>query len=167
MQDEYFRKVENIWKIYCDRVIENDLEPKWILKDFSLILRFIEKENLDPNELKKVKKMVESYDLPDGTEVSAFPQMPNSPKRIIHDGCKAGSFTWVFMGRSIANTFKYKDQWAISKREIPEEFYSLLDQEYAPKTLWIAYNLNEDKTIGPAVEFQQIIEVIEKNHVEI
>jgi hypothetical protein len=159
-KDEYFAKVEKIWETYSKRIMRNDLEPKWVLNEYSIIQRFLKKEDLNPNELKTIKMMVESYDLPDGAEVSSFPQMPNSPKRIIHDGCKAGSFTWVFMGRSTENTFKHKDEWIISKREIPEEFYALLDQDLAPKILWIAYKLNEDQRIGPAVEYNQIVDYI-------
>ena len=54
--------------------------------------------------------------------------------------------------------------WVAVQRTAPPEIYRLLDQDAAPATLWMAYNLNDQmgltaltsNVIGPAISFNQL-----------
>ena len=91
-----------IWQHYTNRKLNSNLEPKWVHAAYDLVRRY----NEDPSSLNKeetsmFKELVYSHEMADGAEVQSFPHIPRSPVRIMHDGWKIGTPTWIFMGRSL------------------------------------------------------------------
>lgn len=149
--------------------VYSTLEPSWIHSGYELAMRLSDGEKLSDDERHLVEEIVSSHELPDGFTVSAFPGMPNSPQRIIHDGWKAGTPTWIFMGRTLSE-YPAKDMgngWIATSRTIPDKFYKLMDQN-VPPTLWIAYHMNRpmgltamtSNVIGPATSFEELEEAV-------
>ena len=163
---------EKVWEKYQSRKLNSALEPTWVHAGYELVKKFLDGDKLEPDDLHLVKEMIHSHSLADGTSVAAFPNIPKSPQRIIHDGWKAGTPSWIFMGRSLApENVKYLgERWVAVQRTLPPEFYKLIDKSAAPASLWMAYNLDKQmgitalssNVIGPAIFFDQMIEAIEE-----
>jgi hypothetical protein len=187
-------KAQVVWDHYLSRKLPIpepgvfSLEPNWVHSGYELVDRYLKQENLDANDQQLLQQIIESHSLKDGFEVSAFPGQPASPIRIIHDGWKAGTPTWIFMGRSFKSEVVLKNEevelshrrynehsvvhlgggWIAVHRTIPEELYKKMDKEAAPRTLWMAYNENEQmgvtaltsNVIGPATSFNQLWEEV-------
>ena len=121
-----------------DRLIKASLEPNWIHYGYSLIKKALDGEKLEPDEMNLVDQIIQSHSLKDGYTVAAFPGQPKSPMRTIHDGWKAGTPTWIFMGRALTpeSTVHLGNKWVAVQRTLPEEFYKDMDKTAAPPTLW-------------------------------
>ena len=160
-----------VWEKYESRKLESALEPTWTHAGYSLIKDFID-DKINEDDMGIVLEILGSHALPDGSGVSAFPNMPNGPKRIVHDGWKAGTATWIFMGRSLEpNSVKYLgERWVAVQRTLPPEMYKLIDPNAAPPTLWMAYHLDKpmgmtamtSNVVGPAIHFEELITTIEE-----
>jgi len=162
---DFKEKVQLIWNNYEDRRLKSELEPEWIHTGYEIAFRFTQEKSLDKNEMYLLNQIVKSHSLPDGSSVHAFPDRPNSPMRIIHDGWKAGTPTWIFMGRSSENCVDLGSNWVAVSRTLPDTLYAQLDQNMAPSTLWMAYNKKnkmsisdkDENIIGPAIYLKQIL----------
>lgn len=183
----YKDKAQLVWDHYLSRQLPSayveggniigTLEPNWIHSGYELIRKFLDNENssgdqrsLSPDELKSINQIIESHALNDGVSVPAFPGQPKSPMRIIHDGWKAGTPSWIFMGRALTpESFVHLGAgWVAVQRTIPDEFYAQMDQQAAPATLWMAYNRDKQmgltaltsNVIGPAISFDQLWDAV-------
>jgi hypothetical protein len=90
----------------------------------------------------------------------------------MHEGWKIGSPTWIFMGRNqLGASVHVSGDWIAVKRTIPSEIYKLFDPQL-PDTIWMAYNtkiqmgsMNSSQDVGemgPAMDFEDLVEAIEK-----
>jgi hypothetical protein len=164
-------KCQVIWDHYLERKLSSGLEPNWVHVGYELVYRALNKEKLSSDQQHLVQEILYTHALKDGTFVPAFSGRPNSPSRLIHDGWKAGTPSWIFMGRNInSNSVKYLgNDWVVVQRTLPEDYYQFLDAEKAPPTLWMAYNLQDkmglnastNNVIGPAIYLDQIIHAIQ------
>lgn len=166
-------KLEEKARIVCEhyesRVLDNELEPRWMHPAYECVQRLYD-GNATEDEKQMALEIISSHSLKDGYSVSAFPGMPGSPMRIIHDGWKSGTPTWIFMGRSFPDAAKdIGNGWVAVQRSLPPEFYRLIDASAAPPTLWIAYHLDQQmgmsaltaNCIGPAMSLPELIEAVD------
>lgn len=168
-----FEKCQIIWDHYVERQLHSELEPAWIHAGYELIFKAKNEKALTKEEIKIVNEIIFTHSCEDGKEIPAFAGKPNSPSRIIHDGWKAGTPSWIFMGRSLEadNVQKINNNYVVVKRTLPSEYYQMLNQDLAPATLWMAYNLNKQmgcfgertNIIGPAIYLNQILKEIEND----
>jgi hypothetical protein len=157
-----------VWQHYVDRKLQNELEPKWTHAGYECVKEYLE-GNGNPDNQQLVTEIIHSHSLKDGFSVAAFPAMPSSPMRIIHDGWKSGTPTWIFMGRSEPGATQLLDNgWVAVKRSLPDELYKMMDSSVAPPTLWIAYNLNRQmgtsaltsNCVGPTASLEDLKDAI-------
>lgn len=157
-------KAQHCWEFYISRKLTNDMEPTWTHLAYQAV-----KEYLDGDVQNKefVAEIVHSHELADGSTVSSFPGIPNSPRRVIHEGWKVGTPTWVFMGRYATEaSIRINDKWIAVKRKIPDVIFKENFDPSLPTEVWIAYNINEQmgttastaNCIGPAFSYQQILD---------
>jgi len=167
----YKHKAQVVWDHYVSRQLgDGNLEPNWVHFGYALVQKFASDEKLNADELELVDQIIASHSLKDGYTVSAFPGQPQGPMRIIHDGWKAGTPTWIFMGRSLTpeSIVNLGGGWVAVQRTIPDEFYKNMDRRAAPATLWMAYNKNQQmgltaltsNVIGPAISFDQLWDAV-------
>jgi len=165
-------KSKIIWQHYEKRKLDSNLEPNWTHAAYDLVLRYNENPSALKNEESSVlKELIYSHEMLDGTEVQSFPHIPRSPVRIMHDGWKIGTPTWIFMGRSLNFNLirSLGNDWIAVGREVPADLCHLFDPTM-PKIAWIAYNINDQmglnaqtaNCIGPALYFNELIEALEK-----
>jgi hypothetical protein len=156
---------------YQSRRIDGSLEPLWIHRAYELVKNYID-DTLQQGQIKLFYDIIKSHELPDGFEVQSMPNVPNSPIRIMHEGWKVGSPTWIFMGRNQPEAaIHVSENWIAVKRTVPSNIYRHFDQEI-PDTIWMAYNtkiqignMNDSQdhgVIGPAMDFEVLKEAIEK-----
>jgi hypothetical protein len=171
--ESFLDKCQVIWDHYLERKLNSNLEPNWVHSGYELILKTLKDEKLSSEEQYLVREIVYTHGLPDGTFVPSFPGKPNSPMRMIHDGWKSGSSSWIFIGRNIdLENVKYLGEgWVLVQRTLPDEYYQFLDSDQAPPTLFMSYNLDKkmdltsstNNVIGPAVYSHQIIHAIQES----
>jgi hypothetical protein len=163
-------KSQIIWDHYLSRQLKTDLEPNWIHSGYDLIRRVALGEETTKSEGTLLIKLIQSHSTSDGEEVASLSGRPKSVVRIMHDGWKAGSPTWIFMGRSAENVQSLGEDWVAVKRTLPDHIYNLIDQDIAPPTLWLAYNLNlqmgfdNKNVIGPAISLEQLTDAVKKSY---
>lgn len=164
-------KCSFLWDHYVSRQRQDEFEPSWVLKPYLLIKRFLDLEgNADAafseEDYFMLNETIKSHLQKDSTEVPIRTGFPNEASRIMHDCWKAGSFSWLFMGRlETKDVFEHKGFVVIS-RTLPDHLYDLLDKDFAPQTLFAAYNKTDDsKNVGPAICIDDLIEELENNHV--
>jgi len=157
-------KAAIVWNHYESRKLNSSLEPNWIHVAYEEVKKFIDGDK-DADE-QFVQEIVHSHALRDGISVSAFPGVPSSPMRIIHDGWKSGTPTWIFMGRSFPEAVQdIGNGWVAVSRSLPPEVYKLIDPKTAPATLWIAYHRDLQmglsaltaNCVGPAMSFDELL----------
>lgn len=176
-------KCKIIWQHYLSRRIPDrepgvfTLEPNWIHAGYELVKKYAEwdgvgkfPEGVDEDENHLVVEICHSHGLKDGFSVPAFPGRPDSPQRIIHDGWKSGTPSWIFMGRALTpeSVVHLGAGWVAVQRTLPDELYQQMDQKAAPATLWMAYHMDTQmgltaltsNVIGPAVSFSQLWEAV-------
>jgi len=159
-------KVQIIWDFYLSRRLQSDLEPSWVHPDYDLFQKYLE-NTIKKDELLRLAEIIKSHELPDGSEVAQFRNKPKGPMRIIHEGWKVGSPTWVFMGRNLhPNATEYLGKgWVAVCREIPPDIYKLFDPSI-PNLVWVAYQLEKAMTdencVGPAVFYDDFIQGVEE-----
>lgn len=160
-----------LWDHYLSRKREDEYEPNWILEPYSLVKKFLDnQQDLDSIFEEKdyfvLNETIKSHLQKDGTEVPIRTGFPNEGTRIMHDCWKAGSFTWLFMGRRETKDIFFKNNFVVFSRTLPDEFYDLLDKDFAPQTLFAAYNkLDSAKNIGPAICLDDLLQELGENHV--
>jgi hypothetical protein len=156
---------------YQSRRIDSSLEPMWIHGAYEIVKNYID-DTLQKDQIKFFYDIIRSHELPDGFEVPSMPNVPSSPIRIMHEGWKIGSPTWIFMGRNqLGASVHVSGDWIAVKRTIPSEIYKLFDPQL-PDTIWMAYNtkiqmgsMNSSQDVGemgPAMDFEDLVEAIEK-----
>lgn len=155
---------------YESRKLNSALEPKWIHAAYDAVKKFVDGV-ADENEKNLVREIVSSHSLKDGYSVPAFPGMPSSPMRIIHDGWKSGTPTWIFMGRALSpdSVEDIGNGWVAVKRSLPDDLYKLIDPKAAPATLWVAYHLDRQmgtsaltaNCVGPAMSKKELLSAVE------
>lgn len=157
-------KAGHCWEFYISRKLKNDMEPNWTHLAYQAI-----KEYFDGDMQKKdfVAEIVHSHELADGSTVSSFPGIPNSPRRVLHDGWKIGTPTWVFMGRNEHGAVtRINEKWVAVKRTIPDQIFKENFSNDLPRDVWIAYNIDKQmgttastaNCIGPAFSYEQILD---------
>ena len=148
--------------------MDSPLEPEWVHLSYDLAFRYLDDQHLSDEEILDLHSIVESHCLVDGFSVPSFPGFPTSAERIMHEGWKAGTSTWVFMGRNVQNAHIIKGRWVAVSRSLPKDLFDLLDQEDICDTLWIAYNLDfpfsashdSEKCIGPTMFYDDLKEAV-------
>jgi hypothetical protein len=167
---ELKEKASLIWLHYVNRKLKSPLEPTWTHAAYELIRQYA-LESVSKENMQLIKEIIMSHEFDDGTEIQAFPGIPNSPTRIIHDGWKIGTPTWVFMGRneSPQNSKYLGENWVAVRREIPADLYKFFDRSL-PNEAWIAYNLNDQmgmsamtaNCVGPSCYLDDLIQALEQ-----
>jgi hypothetical protein len=167
-KETFKEQVEVVKNYYLSKKMDSPLEPEWIHLSYNLAFRYLDGEYLSDDEILDLNSIVESHCLADGFSVPSFPGFPNSSERIMHEGWKAGTATWVFMGRNTQNAHILKGKWVAVSRSLPHDLFNLLDREGISDTLWIAYNLDfpfgskndSKKCIGPALFYEDLKDVV-------
>jgi len=168
-QKETFKEqVEVLKNFYLSKKMDSPLEPEWIHLSYELAFRYLDGVHLTDDEILDLNSVVQSHSLVDGTSVPAFPGVPNSPERMMHDGWKAGTATWVFMGRSSENAHILKNRWVAVSRTLPQALFEQINSNDTTDTLWIAYNLDfpfgskyeQKKCIGPAIFYEDLKKIV-------
>lgn len=165
-------KAKRIWDHYLERRLPNNMEPVWTHAAYELIQRYsVDPMTIKEAELRLVKDTIYSHEMPDGVEVPSFSNVPQSPTRIIHEGWKIGTPTWIFMGRNdeTGKVISLGQGWIGVIRFVPEELHHHFDPQL-PKGIWIAYNLKDQmgmtaKTancVGPSLYFYEMVQALEK-----
>lgn len=117
-------------------------EPEWIHPFFEV--------STMPDDA--IIRAANSLKVADGTICEAFPGLVGSPLRIIHDGWKVGTTSWVFFGRRTPAYRRAIGSWVV------------LGRTYEGETIYMAYNrkrrmrcsaLSNDE-IGPCRSSQEI-----------
>lgn len=165
------QKAQVVWDHYESRRLQGPLEPHWIHEAYKPIQTILTGRRVRGEDRDYVREIVHSHGLPDGYTVQAFPGMPGSPVRVIHDGWKVGTPTWIFMGRNLTpDAVKYLGEgWVAVKRTAPPEIFRKLAHGDMPDTLWIAYQLDQPmggsaltaNCIGPCFDLEDVIEGVE------
>jgi hypothetical protein len=154
-----------VWEHYLSRKRQDNLEPSWILRPYTIIKRYLDNpsDSYDDEERFILSETIKSHLQEDGTEVPVKTGFPNEGSRIMHDCWKAGSFTWVFMGRVDSKDALVKGDYVIIDRTLPDNLYDMIDKDMAPQTLYAAYHISdESKNIGPGVYLTDILKKIEE-----
>lgn len=167
-KETFKEQVEILKNFYLSKRMDSPLEPSWVHLSYDLAFRYLDSDHLTDEEILTLHAVVESHSLDDGFPVPAFPGVPNSPERIMHEGWKAGTATWVFMGRKLENAHILKNRWVAVSRSLPTELFEMLNHDGISDTLWIAYNLDfpfgpehHQKTcIGPAVFYDDLKKIV-------
>lgn len=158
----------------------DDAEPKWTLNPFDMAYDFVNgglksiKENWsfdgsDEEICKSVLDYLSPLFIADGTVYESFP----FPPRIIHDGFKVGTVSWVFMGRKhsnveVLNTPKKSvyggEKIYVVNRIVPSEIFKNIEcnhPEIEP-FVYCGYSLDKDikVNIGPCISLDHIVDVI-------
>lgn len=157
--------------------LDSSLEPLWIHGAYEIVKNYIN-DTLKKEQIKLFYEIVNSHELPDGFEVPSIPNVPSSPVRVMHEGWKIGSPTWVFMGRNKPGCSQsISKDWVAVQRTVPENMWKNFDPDI-PKTVWIAYNINkqmynlenlENSTtdcIGPAFDFDELVKAVKKQELQ-
>lgn len=96
-------------------------------------------------------------------------------KRVIHDGFKVGTTSWVFMGRrnsplTLARTDKngmYQGQEVcVIQRRIPLDIFKILQPQQSEPIVWAGYFMNPylcSELFGPYKTKKEILDAIEGN----
>jgi hypothetical protein len=154
------------WKNYLERRLkQSELEPNWIHATYELLRDYSEGKVRDRDDKQMVKAILASLTMPDCEEVKAFPGMPGSPVRIIHDGWKVGTSTWVFMGRALPGSLveALGNGWILVDRPVPPEIRKRMTPD-AP-ICYIAYHRDRQmggstftaECLGPATSREEIL----------
>lgn len=159
---DFSEKCSLIWQHYVSRKLDNELEPIWIHHPYELVKNYIDLNNLSQEQLFLLGEVIKSHTQKDGVEVPLKRGFPNENLRIMHDYWKAGSFTWIFMGRALCEGIEKQNGWIILSRTLPNELYRLLDSSLAPPTLFCAYRLDSQDTIGPAIYRENVLKEIKE-----
>ena len=158
-----------IMEHYKSSRLDNSMEPIWIHRAYEIVQEYLD-DKLDKNNVNHFYDIVKSHQLPDGTEVPSFPNKPNSPVRIMHEGWKIGTPTWIFMGRKQSGAVKeFKNGWVVSRRVVPQPFQKLFDPSI-PLVIYFAYNVRDQmgmsadtaNCIGPAMDLNDLHLAIER-----
>jgi len=160
-----------LWEHYLSRKRQDNFEPLWVLKPYSLVKSFLDLEGKTEGVFTEqdyfvLNETIKSHVQRDGTEVPIKTGFPNEGSRIMHDCWKAGSFSWLFMGRTAAQDIFEHKGFVVLSRALPDHLYDLLDKDFAPQTLFAAYSVeNDSKNIGPAVCVDDLLQELEDKHV--
>jgi hypothetical protein len=151
-----------LWEHYLSRKIpNNEYEPSWTHNPYDLVRMHLDRKELSRKDYFLIEETIKSHTQKDGMEVPVRSGFPNEGTRIMHDCWKAGSFTWIFMGRSFCQNITRHKDFVVVERKLPDEIYRLINQEFAPQSLYAAYKLEEVSTIGPAISLDQLFTAIE------
>lgn len=150
------------------------LEPFWILSPYDIAYEF-DKDGIKGLEsifgdmeskelIEEATCTLESMMIPDATCLTEWP----FPSRVIHDGFKVGTTSWVFMGRkdspihkiTPSKSFYYQDEVIVISRKIPPEIAKLVKsphQELEP-VVYCGYCLNPNikVDIGPCMTIEEV-----------
>jgi hypothetical protein len=151
-------RAQKHWNFYVSRQLKNDLEPAWVHPIYRLMRDY---ENLRGQDKAFANETIDNLD----QIVPALPTLlPNHPnvqvigysaaptlgeRRIIHEGWKFGTPTWVFMARALPDAKVYaRGEYVVAGRAIPAEFAnavhpmrtSILGPFEPDGKLWIAYS---------------------------
>jgi hypothetical protein len=146
-----------IWDHYLSRRLKNELEPTWIHSPYQLVRDFLDKKSLSSQDFYLLKEVIKSHQQKDAAEVPVKTGFPKEGTRVMHDSWKAGSFTWIFMGRIFCEDIFEHKKYVIISRKLPDEIYNILDKDFAPQTLYGAYKVNKNSFFGPAISSDQLI----------
>lgn len=129
-------KAKKLWEFYQSRQRTDECEPTWVLWPYSMMRDY---GGLVAEDKGNADTMIGNLSISDGTVQEAFPGLPGSPLRIIHEGCKIGTPSWVFMGRNLADSVvERKGDLVICGRKVPRQY-----RHSGHAAAWIAYSLNE------------------------
>jgi len=155
-----------LWDYYLSRRRGDEFEPSWVLSSYALVKKALDEADLDEKEAATLREVIKSHLEEDGAEVPVKTGFPNEGSRIIHDCWKAGSFSWIFMGRRSPDTIARHRNFVVLSRKLPDELYNLLDGS-APQVLFAAYDtVEESKNIGPAICLDDLLKEIEDKYGE-
>src|SRR5688572_25231043 len=99
-------KAYKVWQHYESRKRRDAFEPPWTHRAYELVKQLLD-GSLHPNYREAVVEIIKSHDLPDGSIVGSFP----FGNRVMHDGWKVGTPTWIFMGRKDSTPERIAKDW--------------------------------------------------------
>lgn len=159
--DSLEKKCDIIWNHYISRKLNSDLEPNWIHEPYQVVKDFLDNKTQNSFLLNEI---IKSHLQKDATEVPIKTGFPKEGTRIMHDCWKAGSFTWIFMGRIFCKDIYKHKNCVIINRKLPDDIYNLIDKDSAPQTLYAAYEINKNSFFGPAVCLDQLINHLDQQN---
>ncbi|NCA13965.1 MAG: hypothetical protein EBS89_07500 [Proteobacteria bacterium] len=127
------------------------LEPAWVHPAYDVLRKFLEGESGD-EQTRLVRDVIASHECEDGKPVTAQPGVPGAGRRVIHDGWKIGSSTWVFMGRR-DGAISLNDDWILVGRDIPADIFRANFDPALPSKVWIAYHRTIKMGLQPMQNF--------------
>jgi hypothetical protein len=148
-------------KFYEAHKGDEKYEPNWIHPAFEVGYKIVD----DPYYVDSDKGFIldgcyESITLPDGYVCEAFPGLTDSPKRIMEDGFKVGTTSWIFMGRkNPAYQAVYRD-WVILGRKWAKDGAITYMAYHPDKPMGLSAMTGED--IGPTFDLAQIKAAIDE-----
>lgn len=180
-------KVEILLKRYEESRRNDDYEPEYVIPPYDEIFAYVGKPTKPSAKSsfftkKKVKALRNIYgdDLTDKEILTYFedntldPLLSKDgsviksglfPSRVVHDGYKVGTTSWIFMGRKnspIVPVSYHDDKLFAVKRTVPPEITKLLRPTHPELgyDMWCAYDLNGKYKIeiGPCFSLDQIMQ---------
>lgn len=121
-----------VWDHYRQSRIASDLEPRWVHAAYDLIRQFLSGQATWDD----VRALVQSHELPDGFR--------ERDGRVMHDGWKVGTATWVFMGRAAPGAaLALGGGWVAVRRTVPSGLPVRNEARPGWRECWIAYHVEQ------------------------
>ncbi len=127
-------KSKHVWQRYEERRRNDEFEPPWVHGGYELVKHFLD-GNIDKDDREAAVGVIESHDLHDGQVVSSF----GFGGRVMHDGWKVGTPTWIFMGRKFCQPEQIANGWIMISRKLPDEIAHMVHQPKGTRA-WMAYH---------------------------
>jgi hypothetical protein len=126
-------KAQKVWQHYESRKRLDDFEPAWTHRAYEMVRQFI--DGTLHHELKEsVTNIITSHDLADGTIIRCPPF-----NRVMHDGWKVGTPTWIFMGRQDAEPQRIANGWILLSRQLPDRIAAMFRMPSGTRE-WMAFH---------------------------
>src|SRR5258708_7642066 len=121
-----------VWQHYERSKLRTEFEPKWIHAAYEVVREFLD-GRLRWDE---AAEFVSSHALADGFQDRAG--------RVVHDGWKVGTSTWVFMGRAAPGAATaLGGGWVAVRRTVPGGLAVRNEVRPGWRACWIAYHLEQ------------------------
>lgn len=127
-------KAKRLWQRYQVRRRTDEYEPPWIHPGYELIKKYLD-GTIHKDERESAVGIIKSHDLKDGQIVSSF----GFEGRVMHDGWKVGTPSWIFMGRKFCEPEIIDNGWIMISRELPDDIAAMVHRPNGARA-WMAYH---------------------------
>lgn len=161
---------QQCWDHYQGRKLTGDqaaCEPEWTHPAYQGIRDWIDRpEQFDDDETADIADLILGISDHTLRQEESWP----FPPRLVHEGWKVGTPTWVFLGRAAGHVERYDDDLVLCCRTIPADCRNHLKSIDNCWDCWIAYSLTEPmgssamtaNCYGPCLSKDDLIEAIEQ-----